>query len=467
MAAGDVVIKFSAEDAKLVQGFVRAENKLELLKRKQSEVGQASDSMGKKGRGALDGMAKSAVSFGKSFFGISAIIGTATKALSEFNAAREKAAESTKTVADSIRQLKELSVGASSAALQADFQRNIKQGGRLGRISGKGEKGGIDLLLRLISAGVKDQGDQELFAKLGGEIGQEDIRDFVSGTKKVQRASGGKLSTRQAINQLLVGAQESETTSQEFGSRVASSANLGRNVGGTTEESVALLSVLSQTAKNVEEAETQAKALINAISQKGFGEGKGVIAGIRDIQSQIEQGKDINALLTNTRAKTGFLGAAGSFGDIVNLQRSLTAATQAGPGEDRVSQLLSLRNKRADAELLNRRTTAETEERRSKSRGVGGLDVETARTRALFAIEQGDNNVVDEFLQKLNTRALTFFGASPETILESGATSITSEQAQRDVIQQFKRGDLIRQNTNGLDVQVNVANQPSPNASTE
>lgn len=356
---GTVRFEMEANEAKAVRAWLKltdAERKAEIqatkVSRATKRVGSDASKAGTDGARGFMSMAAGAVT-------MTAAMAAGAKALAALNAERKKAADLAKQDAQRLGTLAQLAEGDEKRmkALVGNVGRSRRQYGM-----SKGEA--IDF-----EFGLQSYGEEKNRALYLGLYGVADPTALAEGAATLKASMGKKEtgSSRAIANKLLLASSRSKVSLRNFAPEAARAAASVQQIGGSDEELLAMMAILTRSTKAPGEAATALAALAKAGAKKGVGTG-GVMAAVDKLAPEMARLKQ--------KDRATYLGsdeAVRAFATIVNTEnraliettieelKKADAATGSGDLVDRTKQAYNaipeLRAVRAGAIAKQRRLT--------------------------------------------------------------------------------------------------------------
>lgn len=305
----NVKFNLEAEEAKAVQAFLRvvdAQKKAEGQFRRTTEEG-------KKQNLSFDKGVSSLAKWAGGFITATAAIGAATKALQFHNAEIDKASNRTRTSEFGLAELSQLAGGD-----EKEMQRMVNEAKKTSGTSGIDRNAAAKLQFNLESFGIADQ--REMFADLIGTIADPSASAEASVT--LQQAFGKEEagSIRAIMNKGFAGSAITKTDVNALLGNAAQIAPGVAAIGGSDEEALSSLAVLSKARRSPEMAATEINALTKVLMRQGMDK-DGLFSGLDQIEKATSRmtGQD----------KLKFFGDVEGFKAFSTLQQSRDELTSA------------------------------------------------------------------------------------------------------------------------------------------
>lgn len=458
---GQIVLRIDADEANAVTAFRKltaAQQQSELAALK---AGAAGDKAGKQaGQGAdfASGMFQKAgrdlLAWAAGFGTLSAAVGLAKKAIAQLNAERERGATAGKEAEPGFSKLAQLAGGDQQrlAAMIASTKQTMAE-------TGMPAEKAAQLQYALESEGM--QGGRKMFAETT-KIGV-DPTQMVEAVDQMATIFGDQAgSQRQILNQLVATGKTSGTGVSELAPYAVSAAQASKELGGTMDELLATLGVMSHVSRSTKLAasdiESLSKALIAAQPKlPGAGQGamfgmpgaeakpSGMISTIQAIQKMGLSPAELEKLLGGQGAAMAFRAVSEQL-PTIQAARGGLAAAKAGTGG--AEDLLTGMVKTVEGTPLlagvqrARQAKAAADIAEMEKFGAAGLETQTAAER--FREEVSGLPV----RQRLSMRAAR--GILSPTAVLSGATGEDVSSAVRMGFQPSREELSLRRQVNEL-----------------
>ncbi len=143
-------------------------------------------------------------------------------------------------------------------------------------------------IFNLESAGINEIENRRLIGELSNVTGG-DASEVAGGAGRIQAAFGRREAgtIREVLNKMFGASAISQSTVQEFAPAATLAANLQKTIGGSDEELLGLMAIMSRELKSVDIAGTRLGALADVIGTKGYG-GEGMFAGVARIREDLQ-----------------------------------------------------------------------------------------------------------------------------------------------------------------------------------
>ena len=402
-------VKFNleAEEAKAVQAFLRV---VDAQKKAEGQFRRTTDE-GKKQSLTFDKGVSSLAKWAGGFVTASAAIGAATKALQFHNAEIDKASARTRQSESGLAQLSQLAGGDV-----ATMKHMVDEAKKTSTTGGIGLDQAAKLQFNLESFGIADQ--RELLASLIGTV--DDPSTVAEAAVTLRQAIGEKEtgSIRAILNKGLAASSTSKTNLNDLLSNSAQIAPGVAAVGGTDEEALSSLAILSKARRSPEMAATEINALTKVLMRQGMDKG-GLFAGLDQIEKTTANmsGQD----------KLKFFGDVEGFKAFSTLQQSRTELmgaydmTQKGNVEgdqDQVAGAIRVRKaipEIASAEQLRIAEQAASQEGADRFGVTGNLRLKALQDIERESLEKGEDSLTRMARVNLGKGA-KFLGGDEEDI---------------------------------------------------
>jgi hypothetical protein len=264
-------------------------------------LGKQEQMIGKLASG-FAGMAASAV-------GIGSAISAATAAMRHLREEQQRALEAGRAAEPGYGQLAQVAVDATGRYSRRVHEDLIDQAGRMAWNHGVTEPQALQTIFNLQSAQVNTAQNREVIGGLANISGGNAMQIAEGGGKILQafgRQEAGTL--RQVLNKMLAGSSLSAAQLHEFAPAATMSANFQRAIGGTDEELLGILAVMTRELQSPDIAGTRLGALADVINVKGHG-GQGMMAGVRRIQDEIADAtpEEMKTYFGRKEARLGYM----------------------------------------------------------------------------------------------------------------------------------------------------------------
>jgi len=423
---------FDAQTAKLVNGFMRIENKEKSLEARTARLAQKSKAGARGASRANAGWGKSVGSLVGHYATLGGAIGGALMMLRKLVTERKRAAEGLTETETDYGKLIQL------ADTPEDLQRMTGEAEHY-RKQGLTRPGATDLVFKMESLGMS-QKERPTFAKLTGIV--DDPAIIAEGVKTLQSAIGEKETggERNILNKLFKASQVSKTTLEQFAPAATVAAKSVKMAKGTDEEYLAALSHMAKSTKDADIAATQIDAFLAATMKKLKMTTPGILARVAKIEAAGVPDEELFELLGRKEAVRGFKGLLDLRPDILKTQASLvTADRETGTDKDVTAVKLGLVGRDPQmaatrARRVAKESRAVVEERRY---GPGELKRQAAIDQVM---SQADPNApqlaraLAEMMLRFDSWTAMFSGQSGE----SAAERISLKTPQPVVITQDK-----------------------------
>ena len=407
----NVTFKLAADEADSVRGFlklVEAQNKSEDAFKKGQGAGKRHGDMLKDVGKEIDGLV------GK-YIGLGAAIETARKAGEYYNKEREAGAN----------RLKESEFSGSRLAQLAKTPAELKA--MLGNAQKSSAQGGMDLpqaqnlQFALESGGIADA--REMFAGLYGII--EQPMEMARAVIIARNAFGKKArDARQTLNEAKIASAPEPVTMDQLMLNVSGIAPTVAQLGGSQEEALSALAMLSGARKDPEQAATEIRAFATQAMRKGLG-GNGLFGALDAAQKRTHgmSDKRLVKFFEDQEAMRGFETLSPRLDELRQRAAEIEGGLQTGTG-DEVDKMGGLRD--ALPELNAPRSSRIAEQTLAAARQAKYGAEETEAGTAVQAIEleslQRGESPLRRFLRSSAAQVAKGLGASPENVIRAGVT---------------------------------------------
>lgn len=305
----NVKFNLEADEAKAVQAFLRV---VDAQKKAEGQFRRTADE-GKKQSLSFDKGAMALAKYAGGFFTLGTAIGVANKALQFHNAEIDKASSRTRNSEYGLAALSQLAGGDEN-----EMRRMVDEAKKTVATAGIDRTAAAKLQFNLESFGIADQ--REMFAELIGTIADPSASAEAAVT--LQQAFGKEEagSIRSIMNKGFAGSAVTKTDVNALLSNAAQIAPGVAAVGGTDEEAISSLAVLSKARRSAEIASSEIKALTRTLMRRGMDK-DGLFAGMDQIEKATANmsGED----------KLKFFGDVEGFQAFSTLQQSRSELTSA------------------------------------------------------------------------------------------------------------------------------------------
>lgn len=408
----NVKFNLEAEEAKAVQAFLRV---VDAQKKAEGQFRRTTDE-GKKQNLSFDKGVMSLAKWAGGFVTATAAIGAATKALQFHNAEIDKASARTRQSEAGLGQLSQLAGGDV-----ATMKRMVEEAKKTSTTGGIGLDAAAKLQFNLESFGIADQ--RELFASLIGTV--DDPSAAAEAAVTLRQAFGEKEtgSVRAILNKGLAASSTSKTNLNALLSNSAQIAPGVAAVGGTDEEALSSLAILSKARRSPEMAATEINALTKVLMRQGMDK-DGLFAGLDQIEKATANmsGQD----------KLKFFGDVEGFKAFSTLQQSRTELmgaydmTQKGNVEgdqDQVAGAIRVRKaipEIASAEQLRIAEQATAQEGADRFGVTGNLRLKALQDIERESLERGEGSTT-RFARLSLAKGAKFLGEDEQGIREASS----------------------------------------------
>lgn len=239
---------------------------------------------GKSGKSAMSGIAGEVSGMLMSYASLAGAIGLATRAMRAMNEERKRGAQGVLNEEQAIRQYGQLTNDPK------EIKRMVEAGRTIARVQGVEPAMAHQFQFSMESIGQGKRSAE--LAKLFDIATPEGALNIAQGAVAVQKAFGGDVD--EIVNQILVAAQASPTTAEQFAPGVLAAAPMAGMQGASASETMAVLSQLTFLSKlSPDEAATQmqafSKALITNNMQGGFLENVQAIQAMGMSQQELQK----------------------------------------------------------------------------------------------------------------------------------------------------------------------------------
>lgn len=259
-----VVVEMSSDEAKLFRGVEKLVAQQAKLEGKFKATGAAAKGAGKKGEEAAKGTESSLAStagsiatYAAGWLSVSAVIGTATRALREHAQVSEEALSSFGQQFEGRQKLRQVATSTK------DFNALQSQADRLAVEHGTfqfGRREAAELVFSARSEGF----NADEFAALSEIV---DPRAAAVAAGQVPKLFGGKLTARESVGTALVAAGESRLNFEELTKSLPKLAGSATQAGASPEEALAVASVLASKFESGDTAGTRIGGLSAKLAQ--------------------------------------------------------------------------------------------------------------------------------------------------------------------------------------------------------
>lgn len=200
MAANNVTVRMSAEEAGMVQAWREARRGVAEFSQELDKAGQKGNAAGKKVKDGFSGVGSDLMGYAAGLVTVSAAIGKVTAAWTDYIKAQQDAAKSMRATLDSSSKLSQLA--STPQELQKLHDKRDYLTGKFGITTGQA----VDAIFNARSAGLDDSG-LEMLAK--GSIIGDDPAQAAAFMGSIQQIYKGKVDPLASYNVALQGAADS------------------------------------------------------------------------------------------------------------------------------------------------------------------------------------------------------------------------------------------------------------------
>jgi hypothetical protein len=397
VAKGDVVMKFDAETAAFVTAVQNARAKLIATGDDAEKAGKQFDKLG-------EGMLKIGKETGKQVADAMGIplspadalrtaIGTVTEALDFMNQQAERGAQSLQKLEGPSKSLVQITSNLM------EMQKARGQAMALASKYGLTNEQAIGLMVSARNRGM--EGESDLFGQVSSFTARpEGMVDAVADLQDAfgKQKSGG---ARTLMNQLLAGAEKSKLNLENFAEPTVSNAGFVSSIGGSPEELMGSMSVLSGVLGTGERAAMRIGRGAATFKKMGLDKEGGLIGAFKKFQQLPEDERKKAAGESMEMAQ--FVEAFGSnLGDIEQRTKEIGAAGRAPRSADYVARSVDIAERDPYLSSVKReRATAAAREAAEMPYGESRLRAEARINEAMTnSIQSGDRGLTQSLKLK-------------------------------------------------------------------
>lgn len=409
---GQVTMVLSMDESRVVMSHRKLGNSTDLLIAKTKKLMGAQNAYTKASVRGNKRHTSSISPIIKQYFGMQAALGLATKGYASLERAQKRAADSAKETDFGMGSLAQL------AKNTAELRRMVSEARKSMREQGmtREQAGGLQFALESSGKGS----ERRLFSSLQGIA---DPRQMLEAVNTLQGAMTRKEtgSSIQVLDKLFKASSVTKTNVTDLAMSAAAAGKPVKQIGGSDEELLATLAVLTRGDVSADIVSTQIQGLAAAAAKsKRIKTGGGIIDIVKQIQAKNLSERGLYKLLGRRQAVKGFLGISQTLGDIEKEKADLEGVDQAaaaGTGSfttGRIAAYQEVFAPQRSARVAGARASL-AEER------VGGKRALTRETGKKFLDEQLSERGYSAITRDLSGYAFdiaTRVGFSPESVLD-------------------------------------------------